>query len=139
MELQKITLMDAYMIETLRSNGISNQEILAGIKEGNVDVWQNLHEHFDFKELLKLAEHDIEDFQSILLDGYKVKYVTFKGLQNLIKFRFGIEADKDYQLTETSIENLKLTEEQANTLKQMISQNWIFHWEGGIGSLTHKQ
>lgn len=138
MESQKITLMDAYMIETLRSSGISNQEILAQIKQGNVDVWQDLHEHFDFNELLKLAEQDIEKFQSILLDGYNVKYLTFKGLQNLIKFRFGKEQDKDYQLTETSIENLNLNKDQAQTLKQMISQNWIFHWDGGTGSLTHR-
>ncbi|MEH7225976.1 hypothetical protein V7112_19360 [Bacillus sp. JJ1566] len=138
MELQKITLMDAYMIETLRSNGISDQEILAQIKRGNVDGWQVLHEHFDFNELLKLAKQDGEVFQSILLDGYKVKYVTFKGLQNLIKLRFGKEQDKDYQLTETSIENLTLNEDQALTLNQMLSQNWIFNWDGGTGSLIHK-
>ncbi|MEH7383475.1 hypothetical protein V7138_23660 [Bacillus sp. JJ1533] len=138
MELQKITLMDAYMIETLRSNGISNQEILTQIKQGNVDVWKDLHEHFDFNDLLKFAEEDINSFQSILLDGYKVKYVTFKGLQNLIKLRFGKEKDKDYQLTETSIENLKLNEDQALTLKQMISQNWIFNWDRGTGSLFHR-
>ncbi|THE09375.1 hypothetical protein E1I69_22600 [Bacillus timonensis] len=138
MELQKITLMDAYMIETLRSNGISNNEILAQIEQGNVDGWQDLHEHFDFNELLKLAEQDIRSFRSILLEGYKVKYVTFKGLQNLIKLRFGKVKDKDYQLTETSIENLKLNEDQALTLKQMISQNWIFSWDGGTGSLSHR-
>lgn len=126
------------MIETLRSNGISNNEILAQIEQGNVDGWQDLHEHFDFNELLKLAEQDIRSFRSILLEGYKVKYVTFKGLQNLIKLRFGKVKDKDYQLTETSIENLKLNEDQALTLKQMISQNWIFSWDGGTGSLSHR-
>lgn len=138
MELQKITLMDAYLIETLRNKGISNQEILTKIEQGNVEEWKDLHKHFDFNELLTFADQDRKVLESVLEDGYQVKYVTFQGMQNLIKYRFGKVKDKDYQLTETGITNLQLNEDQVNTLKQMLSANWIFNQDGEFISLTHR-
>lgn len=135
MKLQKINLMEAYLIETLRSKGITNQEILAKIEQGSVEGWKDLHEHFDFHELLKL---NYDDLKPILTEGYKIKYITFNGMQNLIKLKFGKVKDNDYQLSEKGINNLNLSEEQANTLAQMISPNWVFNWDGGTGSLTHK-
>ncbi|WP_453990142.1 hypothetical protein [Bacillus nitroreducens] len=138
MELQKITLMDAYLIETLRNKGISNQEILTKIEQGNVEEWKDLHKHFDFNELLTFADQDRKVLESVLEDGYQVKYVTFQGMQNLIKYRFGKVKDKDYQLTETGITNLQLNEDQVNTLKQMLSANWIFNQDGEFVSLFHR-
>ena len=125
MEVHNISLMDAYLIETLRSNGVSNEEILAGIEASNVEVWQELHKHFDFQELVKFANEDMERFQAILSQGYRVKFVTFNGLKNLLRLRFGKEQDKDYELKEKGISNLVLDQEQLMRVKQMLSENWV--------------
>lgn len=37
----KISLMEAYMIETLRVNGITNEEIIAGVKAKDVSMEAN--------------------------------------------------------------------------------------------------
>ncbi|WP_449536326.1 hypothetical protein [Ferdinandcohnia sp. Marseille-Q9671] len=124
MALLRISLMDAYMIETLRSYGISNQEILAQVKQKDVHSWKNINSDIDFNELLKLADLNLDDFQSILLRGYQVKFVTFNGMKNLIKLRFGKVPDIDYELVENGIKNLSLQEEQLHILKQMLSPNW---------------
>ncbi len=112
------------MIETLRSYGISNQEILAQVKQKDVHSWKNINSDIDFNELLKLADLNLDDFQSILLRGYQVKFVTFNGMKNLIKLRFGKVPDIDYELVENGIKNLSLQEEQLHILKQMLSPNW---------------
>ncbi|MFD1849797.1 hypothetical protein [Oceanobacillus bengalensis] len=125
MEVNKISLMDAYLIETLRTNGVSNQEILAQVETGDVKAWQEFNEKFDYTALLELAKQDAVAFRSIISDGYNIKFVTFNGLKNLLKFRFGKEKEKDYQLTETGIHQLTLNEQQLATLKQMLSRNWM--------------
>ncbi|MCG3421209.1 hypothetical protein ACTWPF_15270 [Oceanobacillus sp. M65] len=125
MELHKISLMDAYMIETLRSNGISDKEILTQIEQGKTEAWQELNRNFDFQELVKFAEKDMEGFKRILSQGYRVKFVTFNGLKNLLRLRFGKERETDYELTETGIRNLNLNSEQLVDLKQVLSGNWV--------------
>lgn len=125
MTVHKISLMDAYLIETLRKNGISNEEILAKLKTGNVESWQKFHEQFDFNDLLMLANKDIDQFQKILDQGYQVKFITFNGLKNLLRMRFSKVPDRDYELTEKGIKNLHLNQKQLASLKQMLSGNWV--------------
>lgn len=113
------------MIETLRSHGISDEEILAQIEQGNTKGWQELNKHFEFQELVKFAKKDIDGFRQILSQGYRVKFVTFNGLKNLLRLRFGKEKETDYELMETSIRNLRLDKEQLLNLKSMLSGNWV--------------
>lgn len=113
------------MIETLRSNGISDKEILTQIEQGKTEAWQELNRNFDFQELVKFAEKDMEGFKRILSQGYRVKFVTFNGLKNLLRLRFGKERETDYELTETGIRNLNLNSEQLVDLKQVLSGNWV--------------
>lgn len=113
------------MIENLRSSGITNEEIISALRSGNVEPWQELHKNFDFEELLKLANKDIEQFQEVLDQGYQVKFITFNGLKNLLRIRFGKEENKDYMLKERGISNLVLDHEQLECVKQMLSENWV--------------
>jgi len=125
MGVYKISLMDAYLIETLRRNGINNKEILSELKAGNVEKWQSLHESFDFHELLKLANKDFEQFREIINHGYQVKFITFNGLKNLLRIRFNKKPDKDYVLQEKGIQNLVLNQKELQSVKQMLSKNWV--------------
>lgn len=125
MGVYKISLMDAYLIETLRRNGINNKEILSELKAGNVEKWQSLHESFDFHELLKLANKDFEQFREIINHGYQIKFITFNGLKNLLRIRFNKKPDKDYVLQEKGIQNLVLNQKELQSVKQMLSKNWV--------------
>ena len=124
MELNKISLPIAYMIETIRSNGVSDQEMLTQIKTGDVSPWREFNSNFDFNELVTLAEKDPSQFASIILDGYGAKFLTLPGLKNLLRLKFDIIESRDYQLTEKGITDLKVENQQLAKIKLFISKNW---------------
>lgn len=117
------------MLETLRKNGVSNQEVLAQIDKKDVSSWDTLDSNFEFSALLKLAEKDPKEFKSIVLNGYKVKFVTFKGLQRLLELKFDKKEGNDYQLDDRGITGLQLDKSQLSVLKQILSKNWKVHVE----------
>ncbi len=124
------------MIETLRSNGISDKEILTQIEQGKIESWQELNSNFDFQELINFAEKDMEGFKKALSQGYRVKFITFNGLKNLLRLRFGKEKETDYELTETGIRNLNLDSEQLVDLKRMLSGNWMVEEQADTNNLV---
>ena len=124
MAKNRLSLMEAYMIETLRSNGVSDQEILTQVEKKDVSEWSAFNSKFQFKELIELNGQDPERFQSVLTDGYQVKFVTFKGLKNLLELKFGFEEDKHYQLTDKGLTRLHITDSQLAEIRQLLSRNW---------------
>lgn len=113
------------MIETLRSNGVSNEEILTQVEKKDVSGWAAYHEKFPFKELIQLNEQDPETFQSIINEGYQVKFITSKGLKNLLKFKFGFEENEHYQPTDSGLTGLHVTDSQLSDIRQLLSINWV--------------
>ena len=120
----RITLPAAYMIETLRSNGVSDDTLLTQVEQKDVSAWEELST-FDFNDLVELYNHDQNTFKSILRDGYTVKFVTIRGLQTLLKLRFDKIPERDYQLTSKGITQLRIEEQQLTIITQMLSKNWI--------------
>ena len=104
--MESITLMEAYAIETLRGNGVDNDTIIKNIKNNDLEDFKKIKENMDFDALVDLSKQ--ADFDSIVKDGYKVKFLTFNGLKNLIKMKFGKFADEDYQVDEFTISGLEL-------------------------------
>lgn len=127
--MESITLMEAYAIETLRSNGISNDKIIENIKANDLGEFKAVKENMDFDALVELSKN--ADFEAIVNDGYKVKFLTFNGLKNLIKMKFGKFADEDYQVDEFVISGLEISEDQQKDLEYMLSANWILDSEAG--------
>lgn len=127
--MESITLMEAYAIETLRSNGISNDKIIENIKANDLDEFKAVKENMDFDALVELSKNT--DFEAIVNDGYKVKFLTFNGLKNLIKMKFGKFADEDYQVDDFVISGLELDKNQQQDLENMLSANWTLSGEAG--------
>jgi len=117
---EKITLMEAYLIEHVRQAGITDQEIEEKVKALQADDFQEIDESFDFTLL-----HTIKNrIGKVLADGYEVKYLTFKGLINLLRLKFQKEEKKDYEVDDFILYNLDVTEEELQEIQQMVSQNW---------------
>lgn len=120
----QISMMDAYMIEVLRSNNISNDDILTSLEKKDISSWGNIKPKFDFSELIKLYEQDKNFLKSVLVDGYTVKFLTMNGLKNLLQMKFNKVAEQDYQISETGILNLEIEVQSFPTLEQLLSINW---------------
>ena len=127
--MESITLMEAYAIETLRGNGISNDKIIENIKANDLEEFKAVKENMDFDALVELSEN--ADFEAIINDGYKVKFLTFNGLKNLIKMKFGKFAEEDYQVEEFVISGLEISADQEKDLENMLSANWTLSSEAG--------
>ena len=127
--MESITLMEAYAIETLRGNGIGNDTIIKNIKANDLDEFKAVKENMDFDALVELSKN--ADFEAIVNDGYKVKFLTFNGLKNLIKMKFGKFADEDYQVDEFVISGLELDKDQQQDLENILSANWTLESEAG--------
>jgi len=123
METNKITMMEAYRIEALRSNGILNDEIIVQLESKEVDFGDLVEPDMDFSGLISLYEQNPQTFKSILEDGYAVKFITMNGLQNLLKMKFDIIKDRDYELVEHGITQLSLDDTLYTALKQMLGKN----------------
>lgn len=113
------------MLETVRSHGVSNAELLASVEKKDVSAWANFNSRFDYTELINLYEADSEAFRAIVLDGYSVKFVTIKGVQTLLELKFDKLEGEDYTRTETGIRDLKLDKDQLATFTDMLSSNCV--------------
>lgn len=120
----KLTLMEAYMVESLRSKGMSIEEIITLVEQEDADRLKEIEPRFDYSVLVKSAQMDLAAFRSALSDGYEVKFVTFNGLKSLLRIRFGKEEERDYSLMETGVQGLRLTPSELEQFKDMLSSNW---------------
>lgn len=127
--MNSITLMDAYAIENLRSYGYNNDQILSKVQKKDIEEFKKVKENLDFSLLIDMDES--VGLKTLLEDGYKVKFLTFNGLKNLIKLKFGKIAEEDYQVDEFKLSGLKLDENQALDLGNALSSNWQMIEEQG--------
>lgn len=116
----QITLMEAYLIEILRKNNISDEEILQNTYERKLEQYEDLHETFNFTNLYPLAE----ELENILTNGYQIKFLTKPGLVNLLRMKYGKISGEDFIEKDTSIEQLTLTEKEQEDLANWLANNW---------------
>src|SRR5699024_10779966 len=121
--IHEITLMEAYLIEALKSSDASHSEIISDFRQRKADQMQRVAQSDSDFTLLYELEGRLED---ILRDGYRVKFLTFPGLQRLLLLQVEKEADLDYTLNGFTVEGLSLTTEEAEKVETFLSKNWTF-------------
>ena len=119
--IHEITLMEAYLIEALKSSDASHSEIISYVRQKEADQMQRVAQSNSDFTLLYELEGQLED---ILRDGYRVKFLTFPGLQRLLLLQVEKEADLDYVLNGFTVEGLSLTTEEAEKVETFLSKNW---------------
>lgn len=122
--VHKITLMEAYLIETARKAGVSNEEMLLKAERDELSSLNKLHKSFDFTELSSLANKG-NIFKAILEEGYKIKFLTYPGLVNLLKLKFNKIEGEDFIQNENFISNLQVKDEELMEIKTFLSDNWV--------------
>ncbi|RAZ69191.1 hypothetical protein [Planococcus maitriensis] len=109
MTLTKISMPDAIRIEKARREGVEIGELLKN------DNFASLG----------------SELEAIFRDGYQVKFLTINGAKNLLRLKFGQEADLDYTETEQGLSGIMLDEAQAETFRQLLSDNCRLEQETG--------
>lgn len=112
-------------LEIARSGGLSEDRFLEICKTKDSQALKHLGTDDSYWDgLFQFAEEHWEEFQEAVRLGYKFKFITKNGLKNLLIYRYGLEDEKDFELGETSFEQIKLKPDQVAELEGMITQNW---------------
>ena len=114
-----ISLMEAYIIETLKGYGISADEVEKRIAERTLGEWQEQFK-YDFSLLEKM---DPDTLRTAFTGDYRIKFVTINGLKNLLRMRFDIQ-DIYYKEVENGLVNLSIDETIEMKIRSMLSSNW---------------
>ena len=114
-----ISLMEAYIIETLKGYGISAEEVEKRIAEQTLGTWQEQFK-FDFSLLEKMEPGAI---RAAFAGDYRVKFVTINGLKNLLRMRFDIQ-DIHYKEVDNGLVSLSVDETIELKIRSMLSSNW---------------
>jgi hypothetical protein len=115
----------AIMIERVRSAGVENNQLIQLLKDENIEFLSKIGNGLpDWETLINLFKSNIEDFKKILEDGYQIKFLTKGSLMTLLRLKYGIEVEKDYEDKGTAIEGILLAEKAIEELKNTLAINW---------------
>ena len=115
---------EAFMVETLRHNGVSGEDIIKGLQENDVTRFQSYDTTFDYEDLHVSWTDDSERIEKAITDGYQVKFLSVYGIKRLLKLMFSLEEPADYTLEEQQFVQVPLTNQQATTVRTLLSPNW---------------
>lgn len=118
----EITLMEVYLIEILRKNNVQDDNILKKIRGRRAEEFAQYHADFDFSLLYHLDESGI--LEDVLQKGYRVKFLTFTGLINVLEIKFGKIEGVDFEIDNFKVKNLHMDEKDNDVLRTMLSRNW---------------
>ncbi|PGM49115.1 hypothetical protein [Bacillus sp. AFS053548] len=125
MSFVSIAINNAIMIESLRSAGVENIQLINAVREENFEFLNQFGNGFpDWDTLINLYKYNEENFSKIINDGYQIKFLTKGSLMTLLRYKFGIEIEKDYEDMGTAIQGIYLSEEAINLIKHTLSANW---------------
>lgn len=125
MTIPTITLMDAYMIETLFSKGIKKEDFLHTMNEKNLDKYVHFDDSFDYSELSTSVQGKESLFEeAIKKNQYAISYLTIGGLKNLLRIKYEFVEEKDYLLYDQKLENLTVNQKQLKEIKALVSSAW---------------
>ncbi|WP_042475708.1 hypothetical protein [Bacillus ndiopicus] len=121
-----ISLMEAYLIETLRQN-YSYEQVAAQLDKKDLSLFAELKS--DFTLLQELYDTDKELFKEAYTTGYQVKFLTINGLKNILRMRYQISEDQ-YELQEFGAYNVPASEETEKAIAAIVSSNWKIERNG---------
>lgn len=118
----KLSQWDALLVESLRSLGWSNEEILRRVTEGDLPVDESEYQ-FDYKQLTTLQAEQPELFEQAVKWGYQIKYNTIRGIRSWIWVALGKEAELELEEGKESVE-IALTAAEKDRLASVLSFGW---------------
>ncbi|WP_019914139.1 hypothetical protein [Paenibacillus sp. HW567] len=118
----KLSQWDALLVESLRSLGWSDEELLRRVESGELPVDKSEYK-FDYTQLTALAGEQPEQFRQAVTEGYQIKYNTIRGIRSWISVALGIQAELELEEGNEAVE-AALREEEKNRLGAVLSFGW---------------
>jgi hypothetical protein len=120
-----ISMMEAYYVESLKKQGLTNNDIVSQLT--------TVVENEEVDALKALYERDQHQLEKAFNGQYKISFVTLNGLRNLLMLKFDIPLDS-YRTEANGIYHLPISLEVEEQIRSFISINWTVKREGELVS-----
>lgn len=127
----KLSQWDALLVESLRSLGWSDEELLRRVESGELPVDESEYE-FDYAQLTALAGEQPEQFRQAVTSGYQIKYNTIRGIRSWISVALGVQAELELAEGKEAVE-VALAQDEKNRLEAVLSFGWQIVDAGSAG------
>lgn len=128
----KLSQWEALTLESLRSKGWSNEQIIAGVASGELPGDDSKFQ-FDYSILTQLASEQPQEFTSAVQDGYSIKYNTIRGIHSWL----AVALQKDGELVlepDKEAIYVQLTAAEAQQLSSVLSYGWEMNTAASAGA-----
>lgn len=123
----KLSQWDALILESLKSQESSADELLRRVQAGQLPVDESKFQ-FDYTRLTELASDDLAAFEQAVRQGYQIKYNTLRGIASWILVVFGQEPELQLEPGHEAVV-ATLTAEQHQRLTAVLSYGWTVRGE----------
>lgn len=124
----KLSQWDALMLESLRSLGWTNEELIRRVKTGELPADESPFE-FQYGELSAFANANPDTFEAAVSQGYQIKYNTVRGIRSWILVRFGREPELLLEEGQEAV-RASLSAEEKELLASVLSFGWAIREDG---------
>ncbi len=125
MQKERLALNHALMIEMVRSNGVHDSDILQMLENENSTEFERFGEGIpDWQTLIDFYNNNPGRIRNAILKGYRITFLTKGALKSLLGIKFGLERDVAFRDGGFYLGQVRLSGNQVNELKEIISANW---------------
>lgn len=113
------------MIEMVRMHGVKNDEIKSLLEKGDSKELDAFGEGIpDWQTLIDYYQHHKNKVISVIHDQYQITFLTKGALKSLLSFKYGLRENEDFHDNGQGLDELKISSEALQSLKQRIAKNW---------------
>lgn len=122
---EKLALNHAIMIEMIRRSGTADFEMIHLLKNGNSKDFTPYGEGIpDWQTFIDFYRTHTEKLEKAIINGYTITFLTKNALKTLLKIKYDLVENVDYQDFDFYLDGLVLTKSQIEDLQNFISVNW---------------
>ncbi|MDR9506760.1 MULTISPECIES: hypothetical protein [Brevibacillus] len=125
MSTVKLSQWETMLLEAARAHGLVDEEIIHKLRTGDRGPFADVEGgKYDYTPLFELYQSDSAALEQAIRDGYQIKFTTMNGIKFLLNKRYRLLAEQDYQVEETALDQVRLSDEALQWMRQTISKNW---------------
>ncbi|MQR96303.1 hypothetical protein [Fictibacillus phosphorivorans] len=122
----KLSMPVGLLLESAIAGGVSGDRLLEVIRTKNFEALRHVgKEESSWTYFFEFAEQNWETVVSAITTGYTYKFITIRGLMNLIQSKYKLKENDDFIMNESGID-MNLSDEQLDFLRSRIPSQWVF-------------
>ncbi|OOE10718.1 hypothetical protein [Fictibacillus arsenicus] len=122
----KLSMPAGLLIEAAIAGGVDGDHLVDVIRQKNISALSHIgKEEASLLNFFHYAEENWEDIVLAIKNGYMFKFITIRGLQNLLQTKFSFKEKEHFKIDDSWLE-LNLNESQLKFLQSRIPDQWAF-------------